>query len=293
MKQSQPLYGGQAVMEGVFMRGNSHWAVAVRRKDGGIEIDQGLISTSPNWYQGIPVLRGIFALGGALRLGMGAMLWSARIRARQEGIEMGKASLTGSIVMGAIFAVLLAIAIPFATTHLIQSNPQNPWFLLWEGLIRILVVLVYLKLISLLPDVRRVFQYHGAEHKVINAYEHGMPLEVEFARQASRLHPRCGTGFVILLLVVTGIVYALIALMGLPFLLTGLLRLAVLPLILGVGFEIIRLFGRQSQNPWFRPLIWPLLASQHLTTGEPTDSQLEISLVSFKNMLNAELADVA
>src|SRR5438552_609723 len=203
------FYGGQAVIEGVMMRGKHHYAVAVRlptTKE--IVVDRGelkaAIYVNPIWK--LPFVRGLALIGEQLHLGMKSLMWSANMNAGSQGVQIGKKEIRSSVAVAGVFALALFIGLPLLLAGIATHRSNNFTFVLVEGVIRVGLVLGYLSVIALLPDVKRVFQYHGAEHKTINAYEAGWPLEVASVRRASLLHPRCGTGFLLVVLVVSVIV---------------------------------------------------------------------------------------
>src|SRR6266851_1511447 len=195
-RKSEPFfYGGQAVIEGVMMRGKRHYAVAVRLPTTKqIVVDRGelkaAIYVNPFWK--LPFVRGLALIGEQLHLGMKALMWSANMSAGSQGVEIGKKEIRSSVAVAVVFGLLIFIGLPLLLAGLAVHRSNGFGFVLVEGIIRVGLVLGYLSLIALLPDVRRVFQYHGAEHKTINAFESGWPLEVSSVRRASLLHPRCG-----------------------------------------------------------------------------------------------------
>ena len=200
-RKAEPFfYGGQAVIEGVMMRGKRHYAVAVRLPNTKeIVVDRGELKAAiyvhPFWK--LPFVRGLALIGEQLHLGMKALMWSANTNAGSQGVQIGKKEIRTSVAVAGVFALLLFIGLPLLLAGLAVHRSSNFTFVVVEGLIRVGLVLGYLSVIALLPDVRRVFQYHGAEHKTINAFESGWPLEVPSVRRASLLHPRCGTGFLL------------------------------------------------------------------------------------------------
>src|ERR1043165_8709314 len=210
------FYGGQAVIAGVMMRGKSHYAVAVRLPTTReIVVDRGELKApiyvNPIWK--LPFVRGLALIGEQLHLGMKSLIWSANMNAGANNVEIGKKEITGSVAMAGVFALALFIALPLFLAGLAIHRSGSFTFVLVEGVIRVGLVLGYLAAISLLKDVRRVFQYHGAEHKTINAFESGWTLDVASVRRASTLHPRCGTGFPPVGLVVSVIVFSFVALL--------------------------------------------------------------------------------
>jgi uncharacterized protein YqhQ len=200
------FYGGQAVIEGVMMRGPHHYAVAVRDpKSKEIVIDRGELKaamyTSPFWK--LPFIRGLALMGETIHLGMKSLIWSVNVNAGANDVKIGKREISISVATSAVFGLLIFIVLPLVATGFAVHKSGSLLFALVEGVIRVGLILGYLMLIAMIPDVRRVFQYHGAEHKTINAFESEWPLDVANVRRASLLHPRCGTGFLLVVLVVS------------------------------------------------------------------------------------------
>jgi uncharacterized protein YqhQ len=287
----QFFYGGQAVIEGVMMRGKRHYAVAVRLPNTKeIVVDRGelkaAIYVNPIWK--LPILRGLALIGEQLHLGMKSLMWSANMNAGGNDLVIGKKEITGSVAFAAVFGVALFLGLPLLLAGLAVHRSGSFLFVVVEGLIRVGLVLGYLSAIALLPDVRRVFQYHGAEHKTINAYESGWPLEVTSVRRASLLHPRCGTGFLLVVLVVSVVVFSVVALFHPNWFWLVVSRLVAIPLIAGAGFELIRFMARNRRNPIVRVLLLPVLATQKFTTREPTDDMLEVAITAFNSARQGE-----
>src|SRR6266852_5727097 len=250
-KKEQFFYGGQAVIEGVMMRGKRHYAVAVRLPNTKqIVVDRGelkaAIYVKPIWK--LPMVRGLALIGEQLHLGMKALMWSVNMNAGGHGVEIGKKEIRSSVAVAAVFALLLFIGLPLLLAGVAVHRSNGFAFVLVEGVIRVGLVLGYLSVIALLPDVRRVFQYHGAEHKTINAFESGWPLEVPSVRRASLLHPRCGTGFLLVVLVVSVIVFSVVALFHPNWFWLITSRVLAIPIIAGAGFELIRFMARHRTN---------------------------------------------
>jgi uncharacterized protein YqhQ len=287
------FYGGQAVIEGVMMRGRHHYAVAVRsKKTGEIVLDRGeltsTIYTHPLWK--LPFLRGLALLAEQVHLGMKSLIWSANVSASAQDLEIGRKEIVGSLIFAAFGGLLLFIGLPLALASVAVHRSDNFWFVAVEGVIRVALVLGYLSVIALLPDVRRVFQYHGAEHKTINAFESDWPLEVDKVRGASLLHPRCGTGFLLVILVVSVLLFTIVAIFHPNWVELILSRLLGIPLIAGAGYEWIRLMARHRNNPVVKVMLWPVLATQRFTTREPDDSQIEVALAAFEAARQGEEA---
>jgi uncharacterized protein YqhQ len=289
--KEQFFYGGQAVIEGVMMRGKRHYAVAVRlptTKE--IVVDKGelkaAIYVNPIWK--LPFVRGLALIGEQLHLGMKSLMWSANMNAGAHGVQIGKKEIRSSVAIAGVFALTIFIGLPLLLAGLATHRSSNFTFVLVEGVIRVALVLGYLSLIALLPDVRRVFQYHGAEHKTINAFESGWPLEVPSVRRASLLHPRCGTGFLLVVLVVSVVIFSLVALFHPNWFWLIASRVLAIPLIAGSGFELIRYMARHRTNPVVKVALLPILATQKFTTREPSDDMLEVAIVAFNSAREGE-----
>src|SRR5712691_13546514 len=290
-KKEQFFYGGQAVIEGVMMRGKRHYAVAVRLPNTKqIVVDRGelkaAIYVKPIWK--LPMVRGLALIGEQLHLGMKALMWSANMNAGGHGVEIGKMEIRSSVAIAAVFGLLLFLGLPLLLAGLAVHRSGSFLFVVVEGVIRVALVLGYLSAIALLPDVRRVFQYHGAEHKTINAFESGWPLEVASVRRASLLHPRCGTGFLLVVLVVSVVVFSVVAVFHPNWFWLVVSRLLAIPLIAGAGFELIRFMARNRRNPVVRVMLLPVLGTQKFTTREPSDDMLEVAITAFNSARQGE-----
>jgi uncharacterized protein YqhQ len=290
-KKEQFFYGGQAVIEGVMMRGKRHYAVAVRLPSTKqIVVDRGELKASiyVNRFWKLPFVRGLALIGEQLHLGMKTLMWSANMNAGAQGVVIGKKEIRSSVAVAGVFGLLIFIGLPLLLAGLAVHRSRGFVFVLVEGIIRVGLVLGYLSLIALLPDVRRVFQYHGAEHKTINAFESGWPLEVPSVRRASLLHPRCGTGFLLVVLVVSVIVFSVVALFNPNWFWLITSRVLAIPLIAGAGFELIRFMARNRTNPVVKVMLLPVLATQKFTTREPSDDMLEVAIVAFNSAREGE-----
>jgi uncharacterized protein YqhQ len=290
------FYGGQAVIEGVMMRGPHHYAVAVREpKSKEIIIDRGELKaamyTSPFWK--LPFIRGLALMGETIHLGMKSLIWSVNVNAGANDVKIGKREISISVATSAVFGLLIFIVLPLVATGFAVHKTNSLLFALVEGVIRVGLILGYLVLIGLIPDVRRVFQYHGAEHKTINAFESEWPLDVANIRRASLLHPRCGTGFLLVVLVVSVILFSLVALFHPNWPALILSRLTGIPVIAGVSVEAIRYMARHRTNPVVGVLLVPVLATQKFTTREPSDDMLEVALAAFNAAREGEEAAAA
>jgi uncharacterized protein YqhQ len=291
-KQQQPFfYGGQAVIEGVMMRGKSHYAVAVRLPTTReIVVDRGELKAPiyTNLVWKLPFVRGLALIGEQLHLGMKSLIWSANMNAGAHEVQIGKKEITGSVAMAGVFALVLFIGLPLFLAGAAVHRSGSFLFVVVEGLIRVALVLGYLAAIALLPDVRRVFQYHGAEHKTINAFESGWTLDVPSVRRASTLHPRCGTGFLLVVLVVSVIVFSVVALFHPNVFWLIASRILAIPIIAGAGFELIRFMARHRYNPVIRVALLPVLGTQKFTTREPSDDMLEVAICAFNSARQGE-----
>ena len=285
--------GGQAVLEGVMMRGPSNWAVAVRKPDGEIaHVNQPIASPmARHFIWRLPVIRGVIALGESLAIGFRALAISANYAAREEGkdgeevaTELTRGQLIFAFAIAIGFAVLLFKVGPALITDWIGIKAG--WFVIVEGAIRVTVFVLYLSLISLLPDLRRVFQYHAAEHKAINAYEAGAELEPEGVQRFSLIHPRCGTAFLLWVMVIAIFVFAFFGRPVWYWLIAT--RILLLPVIAGIAYELIRFAGRHTGNRILMTLLAPGLWLQRLTTREPTLEQLEVSIKALREVLELE-----
>ena len=291
-KRDAPV-GGQAVLEGVMMRGVSTWAVAVRNPEGQIELSsEPLVPWAKRhrlWR--VPVLRGVVALGESLKIGFRALAISAN--AQMEEDEQGEKEEIGGFVWGATIVLSMALAIglffvvPVGLTSLIKDQLGSPLlFWLIEGLLRTGIFIGYIAAISRLPDLRRVFEYHGAEHKTISCYEAEDELVPARAKLYSRLHPRCGTSFLLIVMVLAIFVFAPIGLPAWYWLLAS--RILGIPLIAGLSYEVIKWAGKNRRKRWVRAVMWPGLMLQNLTTREPDEEQLAVAIASLDKVLAEE-----
>ncbi|MGI6262817.1 MAG: DUF1385 domain-containing protein [Succiniclasticum sp.] len=274
--------GGQAVIEGVMMRGPKDVAVAVRKADGSIDVDVHPVHSIQDRHPILkkPFLRGIVVLVESLIMGMKALSHSAQVSG-EEDEQMDDKDMVLTIIVSVLLAVGLFIAIPTWSVRFLQHWTNSSIVLnLAEGLLRMAIFLAYIGAISSMKDIQRVFQYHGAEHKTIFTYEAGLPLTVENVRKFPRLHPRCGTNF---LMIVMSISIFIFAFLGWPNLLERILsRVLLMPVVAGISYEIIRFAGRNDNRPWVHKLILPGLLLQKLTTREPDDEMIEVAIASVK-----------
>jgi uncharacterized protein YqhQ len=285
--------GGQAVLEGVMMRGPRNWAVAVRKPDGEIahvarEIDPLM---ARHWALRLPIVRGVVALGESLAIGFRALSVSANYAAveemegDEEPAEIGRWALFFSFAVAIGFAVMLFKVSPALLADLLPIR-SGGYFVMVEGLIRVAIFIAYLSLLSMIPSLRRVFQYHAAEHKAINAYEAGESLTPEVTQRYSLIHPRCGTAFLLWVMVIGVFVFALFGRPSWYWLIIS--RIALLPLIAGIAYELIRFAGKHAENRLLMTALAPGLWLQRLTTREPTLDQLEVSIRALREVLERE-----
>jgi uncharacterized protein YqhQ len=281
-------YGGQAVIEGVMMRGRKAMVTAVRRPNGELALDsQSLGGIYSGWVRRTPLLRGVIVLIEVMVLGMKTLLYSANVSLEEE-----KAEISGWLVW-LLVGVSLAVAVviffmaPLFLTKLLGDYiTSSVLFSLTEGLIRVVIIIVYLWAIGLMPDIRRFFAYHGAEHKAVNAYEGGVPLEVESVKKYSTAHVRCGTSFLFSVVIIAIIVFALV---GLPATwMLVLSRIVLLPVIAALAYEVLYFSGRHADNAVMKVLTAPGRWLQRLTTREPDDAQLEVAIAALKKAVELD-----
>lgn len=300
--------GGQAVIEGVMMRSPHFIAVAVRKPNQRIVIKQlpysGISQRIP--FLRKPILRGVVTLVESMIQGIDSLSFSANIAAEvdNQGEELSKLAIAGSIATAFVLGMSLFVALPHFLTAIVTSSEavhltaQSPFFHLLDGMLKMVILLTYVYCIGLMKDIHRVFQYHGAEHKSIYSFEAGEDLTVENARRHTTLHPRCGTSFLLFLVLISiavfSIIFPLFQLTELSpnrFLnhfLMILVKMVLMFPVAGIAYEFIKVCAFRMQNPFFRALIWPGMILQKLTTREPTDDQLEVALASLRQVLRLE-----
>jgi uncharacterized protein YqhQ len=287
--QRDAAVGGQAVLEGVMMRGVSTWAVASRTPDGEIAVESFPIVA---WKRvrkpaKLPLVRGVVALAQSLQVGFRALEVSARAQAVDKDEEITKGMWAGTVVVALCVAIGLFFVVPVLLTSLVKGVlGSSLLFWLVEGLVRTAIFLAYLTVLSRQRDLRRVFQYHGAEHKVISCFEAGLPLTPENARRFPRLHPRCGTAFLLVVMIVSIFAFAPV---GLPaWWLLLLTRVLGVPVIAGLSFELIKLAGKHRSRRWVQGVMWPGMQLQKLTTQEPDLEQLAVAVAALEAVLEVE-----
>jgi uncharacterized protein YqhQ len=289
-------YGGQAVLEGVMMRSPSSWAVAIRTPEGDItEVVKGISSPMQRrriWR--LPVIRGVIALGESLAIGFRALAISANVASQERdedgeiATQIGRGQIIFSFVVAIGFAVMLFKVGPALLTNWLPIE-STELFVVVEGVIRVTVFIGYILVISLLPDLRRVFQYHGAEHKTINALEAGAELTPTNVQKFSLIHPRCGTAFLLWVMVIAIFVFAFVGRPVWYWLIVS--RILLLPVIAGLAYELIRFAGKHQDNRVLMTLLAPGLWLQRLTTREPSDDQVEVSIRALRSVLDREAAE--
>jgi uncharacterized protein YqhQ len=282
--------GGQAVIEGVMMRGVANWNVAVRDPEGEIQMVDDTIRpwASRHRLVRLPVIRGVVALGESLVIGMKALAISAQKAAGEdeEGEEaFSKLALGLTLTFSLVLAVGLFFVLPVWLTTLFDFE-SGFTFWAFEGVLRVLILIAYLALISLMPDLKRVFQYHAAEHMAIHAHEAGKPLVAEEANRFSQLHVRCGTAFLLIVMVISVFVFAVVGTPALHWLILS--RIVGVPVVAGISYEAIRWAGRNKDKGYVQFIMQPGLWLQHLTTRKPDLTQLEVACESLKRVLALE-----
>jgi uncharacterized protein YqhQ len=300
--------GGQAVLEGVMMRGVSTWAVAVRKPsaeqlagDGHLDpqeaalgeievVSEPLVSLTKRYrLLRLPIVRGVVALVESLRIGFKALGISAnaQVAPGEDDEALGRGAWIGTVVLALVLAIGLFFLLPAGLTNVFRDEiPNSVVFVVIEKLVRISIFLGYLWLIARVPDLQRVFEYHGAEHKTISCYEAGLPLTPENAQRFSRLHPRCGTSFLLIVMIVAVFVFAPLGKPDWYVLFAS--RVLGIPLVAGIAFELIKWFGRNRRKRWARALMAPGMQLQKLTTREPDLSQLAVAIAALEAVLAVE-----
>ena len=284
------MVGGQAVIEGVMMRGPKLVATAVREPSGKISVQTKPVNSIGDRYPILkkPMLRGVVSLGESLVLGIRSLSYSAQMAGEEEE-QLTDKELAGTIAFAFLMAAVLFVAIPTGAAKLFHFVTEDPVFLnLMEGVLRLGIFLAYIFGISRMKDIRRVFQYHGAEHKTIHAFEAGGPLTVENVRKYTRFHPRCGTSFLILVVIVSVFLYSVLPWGSIG--LRVLFKLLLLPLVMGISYELLKWCGR-SDNIATRIIRQPGIWVQHLTVFEPDDSMIEVAIAAVTPVLPEDPED--
>lgn len=286
-------YGGQAVMEGVMMRGPKTIAIAVRKEDNTLVKHKETVSSIGDRYPILkkPLIRGVVALFESMIIGTKSLVFSANQFASEDEQEvLTPKEMVFTIGLSFGLAILLFVVLPAFLTRLVESSINNAMLLnLTEGLIKISIFVLYIVGISLTPDIKRFFQYHGAEHKVINAYEAGEELTVANVRPYTRFHMRCGTNFIVIVLLMSVFIFTLITGSNRPSFFNRIgLHLLLLPVIAGISYEVIKFLGKDNAPKWAKALARPGLMTQFLTTREPDDSQIETAIAALVEVLDTD-----
>ena len=292
MSANQPhTYGGQAVIEGVMIRGQRNIAIAVRRPDGSIALKrQPLTPIFTGRLRRIPLARGVIAMAETLTLGMRALTYSANVAAEAEGEEISARSMAGMMAVSLTIAIGLFFLVPVLASDRLEGLLGSSLMAnIAEGVIRLGLFLGYILLIGRMNDIRRVFMYHGAEHMTVHAQERGDPLNIERIRRYPTAHPRCGTAFLLVVMVVA--ILAFIFVGREPFWWLIASRIVLVPLIAAVSYEVIRFSGRHAANPLVALITAPSLALQSLTTRQPDDDQIEIAIAAMQQAQAADAED--
>lgn len=294
MEEQRFTYGGQAVLEGVMMRGRRQASVAVRRPDGELALKHIPIpDTSRAAWAKLPVIRGLVGLKDAFSIGKTALDFSASVAIGEDEEELSPVAQAGVFVVAMAIGIGLFVVLPSAVANYAYTSLGASLLLreVIEGLINLALVIAYIYAISRIPDIQRVFGFHGAEHKVINAYEAGAPLTVETVRPFTRIHPRCGTSFLVIAALIGFVIFLSVA--ALPWWQRLGARIVFIPLVAAVAFEFMRLAAANYHRPWVRRLLAPALASQLLTTREPDDAMIATAIAALVPVLEADGVAVA
>ncbi len=292
-EQKKFNYGGQAVIEGVMIRGRTSMVTAVRRPNGEIATEvKPLPSATRSKARRIPLVRGVIVLIEAMVLGIQSLMHSANVSLEEEDVKLSRGAIVGMMLVSLVLVVVLFFMAPlFLTGWLNNYIPNSLVFTIVEGVIRLAIFLGYLKVISYMKDIKRVFTYHGAEHKAVNAYEAGVPMEVDAIKSYSRAHVRCGTSFLFFVLVIAIIVFTFVGRQDLWLMVVS--RIVLIPVIMGLGYELIY-FGAKHTKNWFMKIVLaPGLWLQAMTTGEPDDKQLEVAIAAMNKAVEVDQAEEA
>jgi uncharacterized protein YqhQ len=288
--RGRPTYGGQAVIEGVMIRGQRSASVAVRRPDGTIALRTDAINpVFTGRLRKLPLVRGVITLIESLTIGMRALIFSANVGMEAEGQEIGKGAMASVLAFSLAFAVGLFFLVPVVASRPLEGAlGSDVASNMAEGLIRLVIFLAYVYVIGRMDQIRRVFMYHGAEHMTVHAHEHLDQLELESVRAYSTAHPRCGTAFLLTVMLVSIVVFTFVERDPFWWLIAS--RIVLIPFIAGISYEGIRFAGFHSDNPIVRFVFAPSLALQSLTTREPDDDQIEVAIAAMKQVLAADEA---
>ena len=283
-------YGGQAVIEGVMIRGRKNMVTVVRKPDGEMVIDKQPLSTIyTGWMRSTPLIRGIIVLIESLVFGVQTLTYSANVALGEENSKESSWWIWVALAFSLVVAVALFFLAPLYLTKWIGIQTSSILFSLVEGVIRLAMFLIYLWLVSLMPDIKRVFAYHGAEHKAVNGYEAGAPLEPESIKKYSKAHVRCGGSFLFVVLIIAIIIFSLVSFfIGKNLWLIVLSRIVLVPVIAALGYEFIHFGANHTDNIIIKILLTPGLWLQALTTREPNEEQLKVGIIAMKSALEAD-----
>jgi uncharacterized protein YqhQ len=276
--------GGQAVIEGVMMKSKDRYCVAIRKKDGKIKTktEQFKSITEKSRILKLPFVRGIFILIETLVLGIKTLSWSANQLAEEEGEEISALSLALTIIFSIILGIALFVGLPLLITKIV-SRAEGVMFNVIDGVFRLVIFIVYVLIISLMKDVRRIFQYHGAEHKVVNCLDHGKDINLGNVQAYSTLHPRCGTAFIMIVLIISIVVFSFIVTPSLW--IKFISRIVLIPAIAGFSYELLKLSDRYKKSRLVWILSLPGLGVQKITTREPDQGQIEVAIEAMNGVL--------
>ena len=299
--------GGQAVLEGVMMRGKHNWAIAGRKPDGEIHVEEHDLKTAASKRPWVakPVIRGIVGLYETLVLAMQAFSISASYAGETEEEQLSSKEIAFTMVLGVGLAIGLFIILPaILTNFLVGQATEKPftWNVI-DGILRVVAFFIYIWAVSRMKDIQRVFAYHGAEHKTIHAYEHGLPLETDLIQEYETMHVRCGTSFLLMVMVIAIVVFSLVpvkaiaAAMGVDYkvgitLIAISLRILLLPLIAGLAYEVIKWAGKAPDKPLVKVILWPGMQLQRMTTREPEDDMVEVAVAATRMVIAREEAEL-
>jgi uncharacterized protein YqhQ len=275
------------VIEGVMIRADDRWAVAVRRPDGEIVCEQATVPAWAGALRRVPVLRGALALVATVALGMRALSWSRAASEGDEGRPPSKAAVAAATIISIGILVSLFAVLPALGARMVADD-QGALFATVEAVLRLTMLVAYIAAIGRLPGIRRTFEYHGAEHQAVAAFEAGAHLDLESVRTFSPRHARCGTDFLVLVALVAVLVFALISVDSWWAMLAS--RVLLLPVVAGLAYELLRLSDHSWARRWLRPVLAPGLAVQRLTTRPPTDAQIEVAIAAVQGALAPERA---
>jgi uncharacterized protein YqhQ len=282
-------YGGQALIEGVLMRGRDAIAVAFRHPDGHIVWASESLKTGihgSRWSKA-PFVRGLVVLYETLVVGTRWLIRSANIQASADGVELGRGSVALMLGITLLLGIGVFFLLPLFVATITTSSVQQDWVQhVVEGVVRVAIFLGYLALIARMPDIRRVFEYHGAEHMTIHALEAGDPLTTDAIRKYPTAHPRCGTEFLVVVIILSIFAFSLVGRQSLPIMVLS--RILLIPVIAGVGYEILKFGAKHRNNPLVKALIAPGILVQMITTKQPSDDQIEVAIVSMEQALEAD-----